>query len=106
MHEPDETSEHTITAQRMLQNLQVVITLASLSIVIITAGLPLYSTEIVATGFEVGGLISAGALMTAIARPIIGRALDIYGRKPFLIIGIATVGVSMFLYAASRDIVM
>jgi MFS family permease len=106
MHETEETSDRVMAAQRMLRHLQVVITLASLSIVVITAGLPIYSTEIGATGFEVGTLFSIGALMTAIARPIIGRMLDVYGRKPFLIVGIVIVAVSMVLFAASRNIIM
>ncbi len=44
--------------------------------------------------------------MTAIVRPIIGRAVDLYGRKPFLLLGIAVLGVSMILFALSRDVLM
>src|SRR6266508_2824277 len=81
-------------------------TLASLCTVIITAGLPLYSTTIGASGFEVGQLIAIGALMTALARPVVGRALDLYGRKPFLLGGIAILAVSMVLFAASTNVTM
>jgi MFS transporter, DHA1 family, multidrug resistance protein len=106
MYEAGETSEHIAVAQGMLQRLQLVIALASFSTFVITAGLPIYSTEIGATGLEVGELFAAGALMTAIARPIIGRALDLYGRKPFLLLGMAILAISMILFALSRDVVM
>lgn len=100
----DETTEHDLNAQRLLNNLQFVISLASLSIVVITAGLPIYSTEIGASGFEVGSLFAIGALMTAVARPLVGRALDVYGRKPFLLLGIAVVAISMVLFAFSKTV--
>jgi MFS family permease len=106
MYEAGETSEHIVVAQGMLQRLQLVIALASFSTFVIAAGLPIYSTEIGATGFEVGELFAAGALMTAIARPIIGRALDLYGRKPFLLLGMAILAISMILFALSRDVMM
>ncbi|MCL5997784.1 MAG: MFS transporter [Chloroflexi bacterium] len=99
-------SNHTFSAQRMLRQLQVVVSLASFSVVILTAGLPIYSTEIGASGFEVGQLYAIGALMTAVARPIIGRALDLYGRKLFLLVGIAILAISMVLFAASRSVIM
>jgi MFS transporter, DHA1 family, multidrug resistance protein len=104
MQDIEETSERVASTRLMLKHLQNVIMLASLSIVVITAGLPLYSTEVGANGFEVGQLFAIGALMTAIARPIVGRALDVYGRKPFLIIGIVVIAISMLLFAISRDI--
>jgi MFS family permease len=100
------TTEYTIAAPRMLRLLQIVITLASLSIVILTAGLPIYSTEIGASGFEVGALYGIGALMTAVARPIVGRAMDLYGRKLFLLIGIGLLSVSMVLFASARTVSM
>jgi MFS family permease len=107
MQLPEDTAAvYSVTAQRMLRDLQTTIMLASLSIVVLTAGLPIYSTEIGATGLEVGTLYSVGALMTATARPIIGRAVDIFGRKLFLLIGIGILGVSMVLFAASRSVVM
>jgi MFS family permease len=105
MQDIEETSEHIAAARGMHQRLQLVITLASFSTFVITAGLPIYSTEIGASGFEVGGLFAMGALMTAIARPIIGRALDIYGRKPFLLLGMAIEAISMILFAMSRDVI-
>lgn len=106
MQDFEVTSEHELAAQSKLRNLQLVIMLASLSIVVITAGLPIYSSEIGASGFEIGELFSIGALMTAIARPIVGRALDVFGRKPFLLVGIGFVAVSMLLFAFAQNITL
>ena len=106
MQDTEDTSEHIAVARGLHQRLQLVIALASFSTFVITAGLPIYSTEVGATGFEVGGLFAVGALMTAIVRPIIGRAVDLYGRKPFLLLGIAVLAVSMIFFALSRDVLM
>ena len=103
MHDSDDRNELGQNAQRVLKQLQFVIMLASLSVVVITAGLPIYSSEIGASGFEVGQLFAFGALTTAIARPIVGRALDLYGRKPYLMLGISIVAISMILFAFSND---
>jgi DHA1 family multidrug resistance protein-like MFS transporter len=104
MYGSEERTEHEVNAQRMLKHLQFVILLASLSIVVLTAGLPIYSSEIGASGFQVGQLFAIGALTTAIARPIIGRALDLYGRKPFLMLGILIVAISMPLFAVANSV--
>ena len=86
--------------------LQRCILLASLSIVVLTAGLPIYSTVLGATGLEVGQLFAIGALTTALPRPIIGRAIDSYGRKVFLLAGMGVLVVAMALFALARDMHM
>ncbi len=94
----------SLLPQDTLRRLQLSILLSSLGIVVITAGLPVYLSEIGATGFELGGVFAVGALTTALPRPLIGRALDLHGRKRFLIAGIIIVAVSMVLYGLARDI--
>ncbi|MGQ9814544.1 MAG: MFS transporter [Candidatus Roseilinea sp.] len=94
----------SILPQDTLHRLQLSILLSSLGIVVITAGLPVYLSEIGATGLELGGVFAVGALTTALPRPLIGRALDLHGRKRFLVAGIAIVAVSMVLYGLARDI--
>ncbi len=44
--------------------------------------------------------------MTSVARPVVGRALDLYGRKPFLLVGVAVLAVAMVLFALSRDVTL
>ena len=51
--------------------------------------LPIYGKEIGASALEIGGFFSAFSLVPAIIRPFLGRALDRWGRRPFLIIGLA-----------------
>ncbi|MGQ9904190.1 MAG: MFS transporter [Anaerolineae bacterium] len=94
----------SILPQDTLHRLQLSILLSSLGIVVITAGLPVYLSEIGASGLELGGVFAVGALTTALPRPLIGRALDLHGRKRFLVAGIAIVAVSMVLYGLARDI--
>ena len=94
----------SLLPQENLQRLQLAIMLSSLAIVVITAGLPVYLSEIGASGLELGGVFAVGALTTALPRPIVGRALDHYGRKRFLVAGFAIVVVSMLLYGVARDI--
>lgn len=106
MHDNEETPEQSANEHRMHQRLQYAILLASFSTVVITAGLPLYSTSVGANGLQVGELFAIGALMTSLARPVVGRALDTYGRKPFLLLGIAIMAVSMLLFAASQEVSM
>jgi MFS family permease len=50
--------------------------------------LPIYGKEIGASALEIGGFFSAFSLVPAIVRPFLGRALDRWGRRPFLIIGL------------------
>lgn len=51
--------------------------------------LPIYGREIGATALEVGGLFSAISFVPVIVRPFLGRMLDRWGRRPFLLLGLA-----------------
>ncbi len=70
----------------------------------ISSALPIYAGEFGATGIEKGIMFSLGALMAAIARPLVGRAIDKHGRKPYLLLGVAIVAVSMVFFALSRPV--
>jgi DHA1 family multidrug resistance protein-like MFS transporter len=50
--------------------------------------LPIYGRELGATALEVGGFFSAMSLVPVIVRPFLGRALDRWGRRPFLLLGL------------------
>lgn len=103
---PGQSTWRSLLPQDTLRRLQLSILLSSLGIVVITAGLPVYLSEIGASGLELGGVFAVGALTTALPRPLIGRALDLYGRRRFLIVGIIIVAVSMVFYGMARDIGM
>ena len=90
--------------RHQLVSLQRVILFASLAVTMLSSALPIYAGEFGASGIEKGIMFSLGALMAAIARPLVGRAIDKNGRKPYLIMGIAIVAVSMVFFAFSRPI--
>jgi len=50
--------------------------------------LPVYGKEIGASTVEIGLFFSAFSLMTVLMRPLIGWAVDRFGRRPFLLIGL------------------
>lgn len=98
------TEAHSGRTLRQLRLLQLVIALSSFSYAILEAALPIYLKEINARGTETGLVISAGYLMSALSRPIIGRGLDRYGRRRFLLLAIAMTGLGMLVYAFSSRV--
>ncbi len=57
--------------------------------------LPIYGKELGATALEIGGFFSAISLAPVIVRPFLGRALDRWGRRPFLLLGLLGYVVAM-----------
>lgn len=91
-------------AQQHLQQLQTVIRFASLATSALVVALPIYSSNFNASGLEKGLLFAIPAFMMAIARPIIGRSIDVYGRRLFLRLGVGIVFLSMVLFIFAREI--
>ncbi len=89
-------------AREQLVLLQRVITLACFAVTMINSGLPLYGASVGVEGLDVGIIWALGALMTALPRPILGRGIDKYGRKRFLLIGIVMMAISMVMFAYAR----
>lgn len=46
--------------------------------------LPIYSKRIGGSALSIGGLFSIFSIVTLILRPIIGKGIDLYGRKKFM----------------------
>lgn len=65
--------------------------------------LPIYSRELGATALEVGALFTVMSPGPAVVRPFLGRALDRWGRRPFLLSGLTAHAVSMLLVHPGAD---
>jgi MFS family permease len=66
--------------------------------------LPIYSKELGASALRVGGLFSAIALVPVVVRPFLGRALDRWGRRPFLLLGLSGYAVAMVVFCLARTV--
>ncbi len=94
-HEP--TSDAT-------SSMQTAVLLSSLSFGILGFVLPIYGKQLGASALEIGMLFSVFSLMTLILRPVVGRGVDRYGRKPFFVSGIACYAVAMGLFALASNL--
>ncbi len=63
--------------------------------------LPLYGRELGASAFQVGALFTAWGLAGVLGRPLVGLAVDRFGRRPFILAGTAGYAVSALLAAVS-----
>lgn len=66
--------------------------------------LPIYGRELGATVMEVGSLFSAISLVPVIVRPFLGRALDRWGRRPFLLLGLAGYAAAMLIFCLADTV--
>jgi MFS family permease len=88
-------------------------TLATLYLAVFTAScpvglflffLPLYSQALGASATQIGELFAVFALVPVLARPLVGRGADRFGRRPFILAGLACFVVAWTLYAASARV--
>jgi DHA1 family multidrug resistance protein-like MFS transporter len=63
--------------------------------------LPIYGKELGATALEVGGLFSAMSFVPVVVRPFLGRALDRWGRRSFLLLGLFGYAVAMVMFCSA-----
>lgn len=73
---------------------------------IIIPVLPFFAEEIGASPSELGWLMAVYSLMQLLFAPMWGRISDRIGRKPVLLIGIAGLALSFFLFAMSTELWM
>lgn len=66
--------------------------------------LPIYGRELGASALQIGGLFSAFALLPVIVRPFLGRALDRWGRRPFLLLGLSGYVGAMVIFAVANQV--
>jgi DHA1 family multidrug resistance protein-like MFS transporter len=75
------------------------ILLVSLPLGILGFILPVYGREIGANAVQIGLFFSVFSLMMVLLRPLVGAGLDRYGRRPFVLVGLAGYAASMFTFA-------
>ena len=66
--------------------------------------LPIYGKELGASALEIGGMFTAFSIVPAIIRPFLGRALDRWGRKPFLLIGLGGYLIATLLFSLADSV--
>ena len=68
--------------------------------------LPIYGKELGATAMEIGGFFSATSLVPVFVRPFLGRALDRWGRRPFLLLGLFGYATATALFAIADTVTL
>lgn len=66
--------------------------------------LPIYGKELGATALQVGGFFSAISLVPLVVRPFLGRALDRWGRRPFLLLGLSGYAAATIFFCAADTV--
>ncbi|MEA3377207.1 MAG: MFS transporter [Chloroflexota bacterium] len=66
--------------------------------------LPIYGRELGASALEVGGFFSAASLVPLVVRPFLGRVLDRWGRRPFLLLGLFGYTAAVALFCAADTV--
>jgi MFS family permease len=78
--------------------------LISLPFGILSFVLPIYGKELGASALEVGAFFSALSLVPVIVRPFLGRALDRWGRRPFLLLGLGGYVAAMIVFCLANTV--
>jgi MFS transporter, DHA1 family, multidrug resistance protein len=82
-----------------------VVLLVSLSFSFVALVLPLWGLELGAAAWQIGAMLSAFSLVTVLGRPMVGWAIDRYGRRPFFLLGIAAYAATVVAYFFARAVV-
>ena len=66
--------------------------------------LPIYGKQLGASALEVGGFFAAFSFVAVIVRPFLGRALDRWGRRPFLLLGLLGYAGAMLVFCLANTV--
>ncbi len=92
------------TTSHTLQTLYEAAFIASCPVGLFLFFLPPYSRALGASVTEIGVLFAVFALVPILARPLVGRGADRYGRRPFILAGLGCFVVAWALYAISARV--
>jgi MFS family permease len=90
--------------QKTLSSLWQTVFWVSFPFGILSFVLPIYSKELGASALQVGGLFSAISVVPIVVRPFLGRALDRWGRRPFVLLGLSGYAVAMIVFCLARTV--
>ena len=94
------------TEENVINNLWKSIFWISFPFGVLSFLLPIYGRDIGASALEIGGFFSAFSLVPAIIRPFLGKALDRWGRRPFLIIGLVGYLLATVVFSFADTVIM
>ena len=98
---PEPSNTDSLHSLKVMRN---ALFLSSFPIGVLTLGIPIYvPTRLGSSAVQVGALFSIYALMTLIMRPLVGPAMDRYGRRNFFIAGLALQLASNVFFAAGSS---
>ena len=84
--------------------LKLPILLCSLPLFILAFLLPIYAQELGASAADIGGLFAVFSLVMIIIRPVVGMAMDRYGRRYFLLAGLVAYVLSMGVFTMAETL--
>lgn len=87
-----------------LQSLNLSVLLVALPLSLLPFGLPFIAHEMGASALAIGGLFSVYALIIVVMQPFVGRGLDRFGRRPFLIAGLLAYALSNAVFGLASGL--
>ncbi len=90
--------------RRVYISLLITMSATALGASIVVPLLPVYATEMGATGGELGLIFSAFALARSILLPVVGNMADRYGRKVFLLAGLLVYSMTAMAFAFAHSV--
>ncbi len=89
-----------------LQTLTWPILLCSLPMFILAFLLPIYAQELGATATDIGGLFAVFSIAMIVVRPLVGMAMDRYGRRYFLLSGLGAYLLAMGVFSIADTLTL
>ena len=106
---PEPTDVPSEPARHQMPRLAIAVLLGSLFTSVIGIGfvvpfLPVIASELGATGFALGFLMAVFSLSMGISQPFVGSLSDRYGRRAFLVAGLAVYSACGFAYVLASSV--
>ena len=90
----------------LAQTLKWPIMLCSLPLFMVAFLLPIYAQELGASAADIGGLFAVFSLVMIVVRPLVGIAMDRYGRRYFFLMGLGAYVLAMAIFTLADTLAM